>query len=301
MSREAERAPLNSSNSTETGRKRISQLQLKQQYSDQFQINFRTTQVATFRLRHTCAGFWLQATRTRSSEVLKSIPSTLPSSQHIDEMTPRKSQARHKHQPSQPQAHPLQQTQASDYDSETPYNPTPLPTRTNTELNLSVLRRYIPSITDLPSLASSTDVYTYSVTAQAWERADINGSMFVCELNHGQGYSIIILNKKGLDNLIIDMVDMLEVEISTEFLIVRFLDKGEDRALGFFIQDVPEGTREMNSLLIKGCWEKVRQESGTRQDRVEILEDPVDEDKALPVAGQRLSLSDLFGRQDGMR
>ena len=216
-------------------------------------------------------------------------------------MTPRKSQARHKHHPSQPQAHALQQVQASDYDSEIPYNPTSLPTRTNTELNLSVLRRYVPSITDLPSLASSTDVYTYSVAAQAWERLDVNGTMFVCELNHGLGYCIVILNKKGLDNLIIDMVDVLEVEINTEFLIMRFLDKGEDKALGFFIQDVPEGSREANSSLIKACWEKVMGEDGGRQDRVEIREGSLDEEKPLPVAGQRLSLSDLFGRQDGLR
>jgi hypothetical protein len=216
-------------------------------------------------------------------------------------MTPRKTQARHKNQPSQPHAHPLQQVQASDYESEAPYNPLPLPTRTNTELNISVLRRYVPSITDIPSLASSTDVYAYSPSAQAWERAEITGTMFVCELNDGNGYCIVILNKKGMDNLIIDMANMLEVELTAEFLIVRFLDKGEEKALGFFIQDVPADTREMISLLIKGCWEQVMEERGRAQNQVEVLEDLLDEERAGPVAGQRLSLSELFGRQDGMR
>jgi len=213
-------------------------------------------------------------------------------------MTPRKTQARHKNQPSQPHAHPLQQVQASDYESEAPYNPQPLPlpTRTNTELNISVLRRYIPAITSIPSLASSTDVYTYSPSAQQWERAEINGTLFVCERNHGDGYCIIILNKKGLENLIIDMADMLEVELTTEFLIVRFLDKGEEKALGFFIHDMPPDTRETNSLLIKGCWEKVMEEGGEPKSQVEVLEDLVDEERTGPVAGQRLSLSDLFGR-----
>ena len=216
-------------------------------------------------------------------------------------MTPRKTQARHKNQPSQPQARLLQQVQASDYESEDPYNPQPLPTRTNTELNISVLRRYVPSITDIPSLASSTDVYTYSPSTQAWERAEITGTMFVCELNHGNGYCIVILNKKGMDNLIINMADMLEVELTAEFLIVRFLDKGEEKALGFFIQDVPVDTRETNSLLIKGCWEQVMEERGGVQSQVEVLQDLMAEERAGPVAGQRLSLSELFGRQDGMR
>lgn len=125
--------------------------------------------------------------------------------------------------------------------------------------------------------------------------------MFVCELNDGNGYCIVILNKKGMDNLIIDMANMLEVELTAEFLIVRFLDKGEEKALGFFIQDVPADTREMISLLIKGCWEQVMEERGRAQNQVEVLEDLLDEERAGPVAGQRLSLSELFGRQDGMR
>lgn len=125
--------------------------------------------------------------------------------------------------------------------------------------------------------------------------------MFVCELNHGEGYCIIILNKKGLENLIIDVADILEVEIKTEFLIVRFTDKGEEKALGFFIQDVPVGTREMNSMLIKGCWEKVMEENGGVQSQFEVLEDLEDEERVAPAPGQRLSISDLFGRQDGMR
>ncbi|KAG0652348.1 hypothetical protein D0Z07_1430 [Hyphodiscus hymeniophilus] len=212
-------------------------------------------------------------------------------------MTPRKTQARNKNQPSQPHTHPLHQVQASDYDSETPYDPVSLPTRTNTELNLSALRRYLPSITDIPSLASSTDVYAYSPTAQAWERAETCGTMFVCELNHGEGYCIMILNKKGLDNLTIDMLDMQDVEITTEFLIVRYMSKevGDERVLGFFIHDGPVGTRDTNNMLIKRCWEKVMEENGGVQNGAVAQQDL--EERVAPVPGQKLSISELFGRQ----
>lgn len=137
----------------------------------------------------------------------------------------------------------------------------------------------------------------------------MNGTMFICELNHGEGYCVIVLNKKGLDNLVIDVVDMLEVEITTEFLIVRFTDHavGEERALGFYIHDAPVGTRERHSKLIKEFWEKVMQQNGGAQSEVEILEDLVVEERVathpssqvperrLSISeGQRLSLSDLF-------
>ena len=127
----------------------------------------------------------------------------------------------------------------------------------------------------------------------------MTGTMFVCELNHGEGYCIMILNKKGLDNLTIDMDDMLDVEITTEFLIVRFTDKGEERVLGFFIQDGPVGTREEISMLIKDYWEKVMRENNGVHNQTDVLEDLEERTGLMP--GQRLSISELFRRQDGMR
>ena len=107
----------------------------------------------------------------------------------------------------------------------------------------------------------------------------------------------MILNKKGLDNLTIDMADMQDVEITTEFLIVGFTNRsgGEERVLGFFIHDGPAGTRESNSLLIKRCWENIM-ENGGSQSRTEMQGRM---EGTAPIPGQRLSMSDLFGRQPG--
>jgi hypothetical protein len=131
----------------------------------------------------------------------------------------------------------------------------------------------------------------------------MSGTLFVCELDQGCGYCIVILNKKGLDNLIINMSDILDIDNPTEILIIRFKDKhvSQERALGFFMHDAPEGTRERTSMLIKSCWEKYTQENGGVPRQIEIFEDFVDEDTTGPRPGQRLSLSDLFGRPDGVR
>lgn len=93
------------------------------------------------------------------------------------------------------------------------------------------------------------------------------------------------------------MLDMLDVEITTEFLIVRFTNQGEgdERVLGFFIQDVPVGTREQNSMLIKRCWEKFVDGTGGVPN-LRVTEQSMEE-RAVPMPGQRLSVSDLFGRQ----
>ena len=95
------------------------------------------------------------------------------------------------------------------------------------------------------------------------------------------------------------MLDMQDVETTTEFLIVRFTNKndGEERVLGFFIQDGPAGTREKNSMIIKRCWEKIAAGNVGLPSRTEIQQDL--EDRPVLVPGQRLSITDLFGRQVG--
>ncbi|PSS22557.1 hypothetical protein M430DRAFT_137930 [Amorphotheca resinae ATCC 22711] len=234
-------------------------------------------------------------------------------------MTPRNGHPRHSHHHHQP-------VQASDYDSETAYTaPQQLPVRSNTELNLSVLRRYKPSISSILSIAASCQIYNYFPADQTWDKAEMAGTLFVCQLAPfspasvgGQDrYCIIILNKKGLDNLIIEMQDVLEVEITAEIMIIRFLERGqaglqgslgEEKVLGFFIQD-QEDTRQLNCTLIKEFWERTRDAPV-----VETLERGALETAGTGgfadggfesgsgngnpvIAGRRLSLRDLFGGQ----
>src|SRR5437868_5642645 len=99
-------------------------------------------------------------------------------------MTPRKPKQRHHQRPSSTH---LAQIQVSDYDSDiVAYNTkhahhVPSPTRTNTELNLSVLRRYNPLVRNILSIAANAVIYLFSPSLQQWEKAGIEGTLFVCD------------------------------------------------------------------------------------------------------------------------
>ncbi|RYP47979.1 hypothetical protein DL769_011259 [Monosporascus sp. CRB-8-3] len=52
--------------------------------------------------------------------------------------------------------------------------------RTNTELNLSILKRYFPSISYIVSVAANVVVFAFSLENMAWEKANIEGPLVVC-------------------------------------------------------------------------------------------------------------------------
>lgn len=177
-------------------------------------------------------------------------------------MTPRKTQQQQRQRrPRTTSNLGNQQILPSDYESEAPYV-APSTTRSNTELNLRVLQRYSPSITTILSIAPSAVIYNFLPSDQTWEKAELDGTLFVCQMLSAQAggkerYCIIILNKRGLENMIVDMAEVRDVEISTEFLILRWADGEEEKIQGVYIHADKEDTREVNCRLIKECWESV--------------------------------------------
>lgn len=138
----------------------------------------------------------------------------------------------HRRHPSQGIAQP------SDYDSDfhnylsdtqqlqDPQEPSmPPPLRSNEELNLSVLRRHNPSITNILSLAQYAVVYIFSPSSRQWEKNGIEGSLFVCQLTQGplgeERYSVFVLNRRGLNNFDLLLTDGENVEITEDYIILK--------------------------------------------------------------------------------
>ncbi|TVY25887.1 mRNA-decapping enzyme subunit, partial [Lachnellula hyalina] len=136
-------------------------------------------------------------------------------------MTPRHTRPRDQSgASSQPQPAAIQ---PSDYESDV-YDVPPPTTRSNTELNLSVLRRHCASISTILSIAPSAQIYTY--VGGGWNKTDIEGTLFLCQTGGGGGdgggvgYVVVVLNRRGLENLVIDLGMIENVEVTEEFLMV---------------------------------------------------------------------------------
>ncbi|KAK1992197.1 Dcp1-like decapping family protein [Colletotrichum falcatum] len=220
----------------------------------------------------------------------------------------------------------------SDYESDAAHyvdsHPVPQPNpallnRTNTDLNLSVLRRYLPSINSTLSIAANAVVYTFNPSLPGWDKTGIEGTYFLCMQDPSPAAvppspraCIFVLNRRGLENVILDLGDVADFEVVDEIYIFRLRGAagGEDEAsnnkvIGIWIHADKEDTRVMNAALIAESLKHVRlagelkdADGGGGAAAAAAAPAPQEEvGPAMQAIGRRLSLSDLFGAQNGAK
>ncbi|MCJ1304499.1 hypothetical protein MMC08_007312 [Hypocenomyce scalaris] len=223
-------------------------------------------------------------------------------------MTPRKTKQRYSqsHLPQQPYL-------PSDYESDVNYVsdalPPPPPTRTNAELNLSVIRRHDPDTTSIISIPPYAVVYIFSPASQQWEKSGIEGTLFVCQLLPSElgaeRYSVIVLNRRGLDNFRVELLDGGDVEITEDYVILQSNDEdGNPQVFGLWIFSEPPpsstaNSRAINAQIIQEC--AIRAET-TRKAAVQSSQANGQHDEEFEFVenepmGRQLSLKELFGQQ----
>ena len=162
----------------------------------------------------------------------------------------------------------------SDYESDTAYYSenfaaplaAPPPARSNDELNLSVIQRHSPAVQSILSIAPYAVVYVFNSISSTWEKSGIEGSLFVSQLYPDpqlgyDRYSVLVLNRRGLDNFESELQQEGDVEITEEYVILKTQspdDPGKERIIGLWIFSEPppsstSETRKINAQLIKQC------------------------------------------------
>ncbi|WEW56426.1 hypothetical protein PRK78_001869 [Emydomyces testavorans] len=240
-------------------------------------------------------------------------------------------QSRHQHALS---ASSINNIQPSDYESDIqnyalqenqmatspPANPPP--TRSNEDLNITVVRRYNPSISTILSLAPFAVVYIFSATTQLWEKTGIEGTLFVCQLTKGeQGeerYSVMVLNRRGMDNFEANLCNGDDVELTDEYVILKVdgLEKGykgatrsaDERSsviygLWIFSEPAPSSTAEtrtLNAQMLKECAIHAGESKKLAEERAAAERSQsahAEEASGSVPMNRQFSLKDLFGQQ----
>ncbi|KAI0403334.1 PH domain-like protein [Xylaria palmicola] len=196
-----------------------------------------------------------------------------------------------------------------------PSVPPALAGRTNTELNLGVLRRYLPSITAVLSIAASAVVYTLQPPSE-WKRSNLEGTMFICSqrkapADAAESGCLFILSRKGLQNLVLDLDTVAEFERADDLLIFKLdyaahevhLETGEavePLVLGLWTYAEDESDRQTNAALINDMWS---QALSTRDARARAARSapgaPAETGPAALATGRRVSVTDLFSAYNG--
>ena len=143
--------------------------------------------------------------------------------------------------------------------------PSPPPsTRTNLELNLSVLKRYLPATESILLIVPYAALYTFQPSAEEWEKSSIQGTLFVVRLATAsfrlERYAIIILNRLGLKNFILELQPGADVVLEDEIVVVRGGVKEDGLIWGLWIYEEGEnnstaGMRAEVERVVRSCVE----------------------------------------------
>ncbi|KAL2268943.1 hypothetical protein VTJ83DRAFT_3789 [Remersonia thermophila] len=182
------------------------------------------------------------------------------------------------------------QVAASDYESDTAQylerreaeaptaNANPQPARDNTELSLRVLRRYRPKIQSILAVAANAVAYHFLESTQGWEKHGVEGTLFVCDQDPvitPTGHTlphvcVFILNRRSMDNLVIDLLNVTDCEVVGELIVFRLADEASQKApgeedgsakkiIGLWLHADESNTRELHASLITAAWQQARQ------------------------------------------
>ena len=82
--------------------------------------------------------------------------------------------------------------------------------------SLNSLRRVDPSIVEI--LASATHATLYNFGAdQEWERADVEGPLFIAARNAHPRVSLVVLNRLSMTNMVEDVDETFELDTSSHY------------------------------------------------------------------------------------
>lgn len=196
---------------------------------------------------------------------------------------------------------------ASDYESDANYLsdlPVPPVQKSDEELNLSVLQRHNRDVISLEHVAPYAVVYQFSPESQQWEKCGIEGTAFVCGLlpNAGspQRYEVTVLNRRGLNNFNLELLNATDVEVTEEYIILNSTHDSVPHVYGLWVfsEPPPSSTSHHRAAIahkIQECVERV--EAARRLVQEEVTDGEAEDiEDGVPMR-REVSLKELFGQQ----
>ncbi|KAL9102994.1 MAG: hypothetical protein Q9163_001914 [Psora crenata] len=93
-------------------------------------------------------------------------------------------------------------------------------------LNHRVISRHLPFLSAVLSRTHYSVIYTFSPSTSSWEKTGVEGTLFVVSLHPLPGtssprYALVILNRRGLNNWILELKNADGVQVTEEYIILQ--------------------------------------------------------------------------------
>ena len=105
------------------------------------------------------------------------------------------------------------------------------------EYNLAVLRRRDAAILRVLDMAGHVVLYQFNEENKAWDRKNVEGSLFVVERSTAPKHMFVVLNRLSSENLVETVDESFQTELTEQFLLYR---NKESEILGVWFYSPPE-------------------------------------------------------------
>ena len=88
--------------------------------------------------------------------------------------------------------------------------------------NLFFLKKIDDHILEIVDTAAHIALYEFDVTEVKWIRSGIEGTSFVTRRSQMPLYQLIILNKQGLNNFILDISSIHKIKLQPPYVMIKY-------------------------------------------------------------------------------
>ncbi|KAI7874830.1 hypothetical protein K492DRAFT_174099 [Lichtheimia hyalospora FSU 10163] len=127
------------------------------------------------------------------------------------------------------------------------------------KLNLTVLKRHDPSISDICDQSPHAVVYKFSRDKNSWDKMGMEGVLFLVHRETSPKYALCILNRISMDNFWLYLSDIVDISLNEEFVMCQ---TSEGKACGLWLFEEKDRQRFVDRIL------QLRKQE---QDQVDIL------------------------------
>jgi hypothetical protein len=106
--------------------------------------------------------------------------------------------------------------------------------------NLAALQKVDPNVLEIVAEASHTALYRFDAASTKWERHGVEGAVFITRNCLPPFYSIIVLNKMGPDDFVLDVSTVQKAKTQDDYVMLRYTTGGAPVIMGLWLRDAAE-------------------------------------------------------------
>lgn len=91
-----------------------------------------------------------------------------------------------------------------------------------TQRNLAFLQKLDRSILSIVDFVSHTAVYRFDPPSEKWVRYGVEGSAFVVTRSTAPVCQLIVLNKQGIDNFVLDIPSVSKIKLQPPYVMIKY-------------------------------------------------------------------------------